>query len=93
VTAERAALAGLGGGCQVPIGVHCFAGDEGYSVVSAVAAPDGSEVLRVVMDRQSGLEAEALGRKVAEELLRQGAQRLLSVGAAESPGSAPVGAA
>jgi hydroxymethylbilane synthase len=93
VTAERAALAGLGGGCQVPIGVHCFAGDEGYSVVSAVAAPDGSEVLRVVMDRQTGLEAEALGRKVAEELLRQGAQRLLSMGAAGTPGPAPVGAA
>jgi hypothetical protein len=47
----------------------------------------------VVIDRQSGVEAEALGRKVAEELLRQGAQRLLSVGAAESSGSAPVGAA
>jgi hydroxymethylbilane synthase len=90
VTAERAALAALGGGCQVPIGIHCFAGDEGYSVVSAVAAPDGSEVLRVVMDRQSGLEAEALGRKVAEELLRQGAQRLLGMGAV---GSSPVGAA
>jgi hydroxymethylbilane synthase len=93
VTAERAALAGLGGGCQVPIGVHCFAGDEGFSVVSAVAAPDGSEVLRVVMDRQTGLEAEALGRKVAEELLRQGAQRLLEMGSAGTPGSAPVGAA
>ena len=23
VTAERVALAGLGGGCQVPIGIHC----------------------------------------------------------------------
>jgi porphobilinogen deaminase len=73
--------------------VHCFAGDEGFSVVSAVAAPDGSEVLRVVMDRQAGLEAEALGRKVAEELLRQGAQRLLEMGSAGTPGSAPVGAA
>jgi hydroxymethylbilane synthase len=93
VTAERAALAALGGGCQVPIGVHCFRGDEGYSVVSAVAAPDGSEVLRVVMDRQRGVEAEALGRKVATELLRQGAERLLSAVAPEAPGSAPVGAA
>jgi len=80
VTAERAALAGLGGGCQVPIGVHCFAGDEGYSVVAAVAASDGSEVLRVVMDRQVGLLPEALGEKVAAELLRQGAQRLLGSG-------------
>jgi hydroxymethylbilane synthase len=93
VTAERAALAGLGGGCQVPIGIHCFAGDEGYSVVAAVAAPDGSEVLRVVLDRQVDLLAEALGRKVAEELLSQGAQRLLALGAPEKPGPEPVGAA
>lgn len=93
VTAERAALAGLGGGCQVPIGVHCFAGDEGYSVVAAVAAPDGSEVLRVVLDRQRGMLPEALGQKVAEELLSQGAQRLLLLGAPEKPGPEPVGAA
>jgi len=84
VTAERAALAALGGGCQVPIGIHCFAGDEGYSIVSAVAAVDGSEVLRVVMDRQAGVEAEALGRKVADELLRQGAARLLAATPPES---------
>jgi hydroxymethylbilane synthase len=77
VTAERAALAALGGGCQVPIGIHCFAGDEGYSVVAAVAAPDGSEVLRVVLDRQSG-DAESVGRAVAHQLLKQGAQRLLA---------------
>ncbi len=93
VTTERTALAGLGGGCQVPIGIHCFLGDEGYSVVSAVAAPDGSEVLRSVLDRQNGLIPEELGRKVAAELLRQGAQRLLSVGAAGNPGTEPVGAA
>jgi hydroxymethylbilane synthase len=77
VTAERAALAALGGGCQVPIGIHCFSGDEGYTVVSAVAAPDGSEVLRVVLDRQTGLAPEVLGGKVADQLLRQGAKRLL----------------
>jgi hydroxymethylbilane synthase len=87
VTAERAALAALGGGCQVPIGIHCFAGDEGFSIVSAVAATDGSEVLRVVMDRQAGMEASALGRKVAEELLRQGAARLLGTGAVGTPGA------
>jgi hydroxymethylbilane synthase len=76
VTAERAALAALGGGCQVPIGIHCFAGDEGYSVVAAVANPEGSEVLRVVMDRQSG-DALELGKTVAARLLEQGAARLL----------------
>jgi hydroxymethylbilane synthase len=93
VTAERAALAGLGGGCQVPIGIHCFPGDEGYSVVAAVAAPDGSEVLRVVLDRQTDLLPEALGKKVAEELVRQGAERLLALSVAGKPGSEPVGAA
>jgi porphobilinogen deaminase len=69
----------------VPIGIHCFAGDEGYSVVAAVAAPDGSEVLRVVMDRQVDLLPEALGRKVAEALLGQGAGRLLGMVAPSSP--------
>ncbi|MFP5230453.1 MAG: hydroxymethylbilane synthase [Acidobacteriota bacterium] len=83
VTTERAALAGLGGGCQVPIGVHCFAGDAGYSVLAAVAAPDGSEVLRVALDRQVE-PAEELGRKVAEELVRQGAERLLALGTPEN---------
>lgn len=78
VTAERAALAALGGGCQVPIGIHCFPGDEGYSVVSAVASPDGSEVLRVVLDRQLDPDPASLGRRVAAELIRQGARRLLA---------------
>jgi hydroxymethylbilane synthase len=76
VTAERAALAALGGGCQVPIGIHCFAGDDGYRVVAAVANPEGSEVLRVVMDRQNGDPLE-LGKTVAARLLEQGAARLL----------------
>jgi hydroxymethylbilane synthase len=78
VTAERAALAALGGGCQVPIGIYCFAAGEGYSVAAAVAAPDGSEVLRLAMNRQGG-DAVALGRKVASRLLEQGAQRLLDM--------------
>lgn len=87
VTAERAALAALGGGCQVPIGVHCFAGDQGYSVVSAVASPDGSEVLRVVLDRQSG-DPQALGRSVAAQLLAQGAKGLLAAVPADGTGAA-----
>jgi|HubBroStandDraft_4_1064222.scaffolds.fasta_scaffold41054_2 hydroxymethylbilane synthase len=76
VTAERAALAALGGGCQVPIGIHCFPGDNGYSIVAAVASPDGSEVLRIAMDRQQ-VEPVALGNAVAATLLHQGAARLL----------------
>ncbi len=87
VTAERAALAALGGGCQVPIGIHCFAGNEGYSMVAAVSAPDGSEVLRVVLDRQTE-DPETVGRSVAAELLSQGAARLLQDGQTERIGAA-----
>jgi hydroxymethylbilane synthase len=82
VTAERAALGALGGGCQVPIGIHCFAGDVGYSIVGAVAAPDGSQVLRVAIDRQQG-DAAALGRTVAARLWEQGAGALLGAAAPE----------
>jgi hydroxymethylbilane synthase len=78
VTAERAALAALGGGCQVPIGIHCFPGDHGYSVVAAVAAPDGSQVLRIALDRQSG-DPLALGETVAAQLMSLGAERLLAL--------------
>ena len=87
VTAERAALAALGGGCQVPIGIHCFPGDEGYTVVAAVAAPDGSEVIRVVLDRQHG-DPAAVGDAVAAQLVEQGAHRLLQSGAETGIGAA-----
>lgn len=87
VTAERAALAALGGGCQVPIGIHCFAGDEGYTVVAAVAAPDGSEVIRVVLDRQFG-DPAGVGKAVAAQLIGQGARKLLQSSAGTGIGAA-----
>jgi hydroxymethylbilane synthase len=77
VTAERAALAGLGGGCQVPIGIHCKPTSEGYVIAGVVASPDGSSLLRVELEHQSDWSAEALGEKLAHRLLEQGAERLL----------------
>jgi hydroxymethylbilane synthase len=91
VTAERAALAALGGGCQVPIGIHCVPAEEGCSVAAAVAAPDGSEVLRLAMNRQSG-DPVALGRKIAARLLEQGAERLLQMVAPSAEGAGNVAA-
>ena len=77
VTAERAALAGLGGGCQVPIGVHCEATSNGYVIAGVVTSPDGSGLLRAELEHQLGLSAEALGEKLAHRLLEQGAGLLL----------------
>jgi hydroxymethylbilane synthase len=80
VTVERTALGALGGGCHVPIGIYCRNTPEGIVVSGAVAHPDGSSLIRVELDRQSGQAAEQLGHLTAERLLEQGAR--------EIPGSA-----
>jgi hydroxymethylbilane synthase len=90
VTVERAALAALGGGCQVPIGIHCrvFAGqgielsNEAFAVV---AAPESGLAVRVY-HRAPRVAADpiVLGRLVAEKLIEAGAGPLL---AAVSEGS------
>ena len=76
VTAERAVLAALEGGCQVPLGA--WARIEGGRLVldACVCAPDGSEVAR---DRAEGSpeQPEALGRGLGEKLRAAGADRLL----------------
>jgi hydroxymethylbilane synthase len=77
VSAERAALAELGGGCQVPIGIYCEATGEGYVIAGVVASPDGSSLLRAELEHQLGLSSEVLGKKLAERLLEQGAGRIL----------------
>jgi hydroxymethylbilane synthase len=78
VTAERAALAALGGGCQVPIGIYCQPMPRGYSITGVVASPDGSSLLRAEIDHHDGLDAEAVGAMLAGRLLEQGADRLLA---------------
>jgi hydroxymethylbilane synthase len=84
VTAERAALAALGGGCQVPIGIYCREGllesgtrptDEIFAVV---AAPDTGAAVRVHHSAQrADSDPVALGRLVAKMLIDAGAGPLL----------------
>jgi hydroxymethylbilane synthase len=73
VTAERIALAALGGGCQVPIGVHCRPHNGEYEILAAVASQDGDRLIR---SRTTGSDADNLGRAVAADLLQQGASEL-----------------
>jgi hydroxymethylbilane synthase len=87
VTAERAALAALGGGCQVPIGIHCRAsaesqgGDEGASFVeifAVVADPKTGSAMRIVhRAAQDDTDPAALGRLAARMLIEAGAGPLL----------------
>jgi hydroxymethylbilane synthase len=77
VTAERTALAALGGGCHVPIGVYCEPSPQGYTVTGVVAHPDGSALVRAELEHQGGQNADELGQRLAESLLGQGAREIL----------------
>lgn len=74
VRAERAFLATLGGGCNVPLGAHATTEGERLDLVGFVARVDGSRMLRG--ERQGGDPAE-LGQSLARDLLDRGAGELL----------------
>src|SRR5262245_38105757 len=75
VAAERAFLAGLGGGCNVPLGAYAEADGAGLRLRALVARADGSAVVR---GERRGTDATALGRALADDLLAQGAGALLA---------------
>lgn len=74
VAAERAFLAALGGGCNVPLGAHASAAADGLEMVGFVAALKGPALLRA---ERRGPEPLDLGRGLADDLVAQGALRLL----------------
>lgn len=76
ITAERAVLAVLGGGCQVPIGAHARIVDNGMELAAVVSAPDGSALVRRATHGNAG-EAEQLGAALGRELLNAGAREIL----------------
>jgi len=77
VLAERAVLARLEAGCRAPVAARAQAADSSLDLSAGVFSQDGARILR---ERASGpaLEAEALGRSVAERLLERGAADLIS---------------
>ncbi|KAA3629242.1 MAG: hydroxymethylbilane synthase [Proteobacteria bacterium] len=76
IGAERAMNSRLMGGCQVPIAGFAELTDGMLLLRGLVGRPDGSLVLRAE-GRAPVAEAEALGRRVAESLLDQGAGPIL----------------
>lgn len=74
--AERALLARLQGGCQVPVGAHAQSWGEELVLRALVATPDGSRSARA--EGRDGLSnATALGRRVAEDLLARGGRAIV----------------
>jgi hydroxymethylbilane synthase len=76
VTAERAFLHRLEGGCQVPIAAHATVSDGQVRLDGLVASVDGKTIVR---DQIEGTNenAFALGVQLAERLLARGGDRIL----------------
>jgi hydroxymethylbilane synthase len=93
VTAERTALAALGGGCQVPIGIHCRVAPqdeagEWQEIFGVVADPATGKAIRAHYEtRRADMGPLALGQLLANKLLKGGAAQLL-----ESSAQPPAGA-
>jgi hydroxymethylbilane synthase len=82
VTAERAFLRTLRGGCQAPVGAYATFTNDTLYMRAAIAAVDGSQVVRgsenvVVEDVET---ADALGERLARRLLAEGGAELLGGG-------------
>lgn len=85
-TAERALLAHLEGGCQIPIGALGTVDRDRLTLHGLVASLDGSTVVRAQADGRVQ-DAEHIGLTLAHELVEDGAGEVLE--AVRSMGSAP----
>jgi hydroxymethylbilane synthase len=79
-SAERVTLDALGGGCSLPVGVHCIppASKAGkWRMIAQAVSPDGETMIQTDTEAVRSTTPEALGRAVAEDLILKGALDLL----------------
>jgi hydroxymethylbilane synthase len=77
VTAERACLAEMGGGCQVPLGALATLEGDRLQMIACVCSLDGVEIVRVETGGLSE-DAAAIGRGAADELMSRGAAAIMA---------------
>jgi hydroxymethylbilane synthase len=75
--AERAVVARLGGGCQMPIGAYADVSNDTVRLTAVVVSPDGARAARAAASG-SVEQAEAIGADVADRLLSDGAGDILA---------------
>ena len=75
-TAERSFLAGLGGGCSVPIAAYARLEGEEITLLGRIAGLDGARQIDVT-GQAPVVEAAALGERLSREALELGAAKLL----------------
>jgi hydroxymethylbilane synthase len=79
VTAERAFLSGLGGGCAVPVAAYAQVISSQSPVIrleGLVISEDGRKAIQV---NRTGIDAQALGNELAQRAMAQGANEILAV--------------
>ena len=80
VSAERAFLRGLGGGCTLPIGAFAELDEletgAALTLHGMIAQPDGRRIVRGLL-RGSLAEAETIGAQLAEQLMADGGRALI----------------
>ena len=82
VTAERAFLYAMEGGCQVPIAGYATIDDKDEIALTAlVASPDGTVILK---EQVIGHDAEEVGKRAAQLIKERGGQQLIDDVKAES---------
>lgn len=77
ITAERALLDELNGGCQIPIGVFAWVEGANLYMEGLIADLDGQTCIRETI-AGSWPDAEELGRKMARALLERGGREILT---------------
>jgi len=77
VTAERALLERLEGGCQVPIAAHATVKGDTLIMDGLIASVDGRQLIRDTIQGPAS-EAQGLGKQLAEKLLAQGGNVILN---------------
>jgi hydroxymethylbilane synthase len=80
VTAERAFLSGLGGGCAVPVAAYAqtavISHESGLKLTGLVISADGRKAIRVMGEGTNALE---VGNEMAQRALAQGADEILAL--------------
>lgn len=90
ISAERAFLNEIGGGCSVPVGAiaKSAAASGGLHLQACIASLDGSAVIRRALTASADA-AESAGRRLAQEMLAQGGDRILKGLLQSAPNAVP----
>jgi len=74
VTAERAFLSSLGGGCSVPVAAYATS-KQTITLTGLVALPDGKQMIKVTGEGNDSIQ---LGKELARNAIAQGASEMLA---------------